>query len=84
MLLIDDILLLPAQMLWKMFTGVKDEIDKELYPDEEQCKEKLLTLQMALETEQITEEDYEAEEGKIMERLRFLREYRKEEAGNES
>ena len=81
MLIIDDILLLPAQMLWKMFTGVKDDVDKELYPDEEQCKEKLLTLQMALETEQITEEDYEAEEEKIMERLRFLREYRKEEAG---
>jgi len=36
---------------------------------------------MALETGQITEEDYEAEEEKIMERLRFLREYRKEEAG---
>jgi len=81
MLIIDDILLLPAQMLWKMFEGVKDDVDKELYPDEEQCKEKLLTLQMALETEQITEEDYEAEEEKIMERLRFLREYRKEEAG---
>jgi len=81
MLIIDDILFLPAQMLWKMFEGVKDDVDKELYPDEEQCKEKLLTLQMALETEQITEEDYEAEEEKIMERLRFLREYRKEEAG---
>ena len=81
MLLIDDLLLLPAQMLWKIFQGVKDESDKELYPDEEQCKEKLLTLQMALETEQITEEDYEAEEEKIMERLRFLREYRREEAG---
>jgi len=81
MLIIDDLLLLPFQMLWKIFEGVKDEADKELYPDEEQCKEKLLTLQMALETGQITEEDYEAEEGKIMERLRFLREYRKEEAG---
>jgi len=81
MLIIDDLLLLPVQMLWKIFQGVKDEADEELYPDEEQCKEKLLTLQMALETEQITEEDYEAEEEKIMERLRFLREYRKEEAG---
>ena len=81
MLLIDDLLLLPAQMLWKIFEGVKDDVDKELYPDEEQCKEKFLTMQMALETGQITEEDYEAEEGKIMERLRFLREYRKEEAG---
>jgi len=82
MLIIDDLLLLPAQMLWKIFEGVKDEVDKELYPDEEQCKEKLLTLQMALETGQITEVDYEAEEEKIMERLRFLREYRKEEAGD--
>ena len=81
MLIIDDLLLLPAQMLWKIFEGVKDEVDKELYPDEEQCKEKLLTLQMALETGQITEVDYEAEEEKIMERLRFLRKYRKEEAG---
>ena len=81
MLIIDDLLLLPVQMLWKIFQGVKDESDKELYPDEEQCKEKLLTLQMALETEQITEEDYEAAEEKIMERLRILREYRREEAG---
>jgi len=81
MLLIDDLLLLPIQMLWKIFDGVKDESDEELYPDEEQCKEKLLTLQIALESEQITEEDYEAEEEKIMERLRELREYRKEEAG---
>ena len=80
MLLIDDLLLLPAQMLWKIVEGVKDDVDKELYPDEEQCKEKLLTLQMALEVGQLTEEDYEAEEGKIMERLRFLREYRKKEA----
>jgi len=81
MLLIDDLLLLPAQMLWQIFQGIKDQADKELYPDEEQCKEKLLTLQMALETGQTTEEDYEAEEEKIMERLRFLREYRKEEVG---
>jgi len=82
MLLIDDLLLLPVQTLWKIFEGVKGEVDKELYPDEVQCKEKLLALQMALETGHITEEDYEAEEEEIMERLRFLRAYRKKEAGD--
>jgi len=81
MLIIDDLILLPAQILWKMFDGVKGNVDEELYPDEEQCKEKLLALQMALETDQITEDDYEPEEEKIMKRLRFLREYRKKEAG---
>lgn len=74
MLIIDDILLLPAQMLWRIFEGVKDEVDKELYPDEGQCKERLLTLQMALETDQITEEDYEAEEKKLMKRWREIQE----------
>ncbi|MEA1965351.1 MAG: gas vesicle protein GvpG [Candidatus Aerophobetes bacterium] len=81
MLIIDDLLLLPVQMLWKVCEGVRDEADKVLYPNEEQCKEKLLTLQMALEAGQITEEDYEAEEEKLMERWGFLQEYRKEEAG---
>ncbi len=80
MLLIDDLILLPGQLLWKICQGIKGDVDKELYPDEEQCKEELITLQMALETDQITEEDYEVEEEKIMERLRILRKYRKEEA----
>jgi len=79
MLIIDDLLLLPAQMLWKIVEGIKDEADKELYPDEGQCKEKLLTLQIQLEASQMTEKDYEAEEEKLMKRLRVLREYRKEE-----
>ena len=81
MLIIDDLLLLPAQMLWKICEGFRDETDKVLCPNEEQIKEKLLELQMLLESGKISEEDYDAEEKKLMERWRFLQEYRKKEAG---
>lgn len=81
MLIIDDLLLLPIQMLWNILNGIKDEADKELYPDESQVKEKLISLQMSLDLGKITEEEYERQEEKLMERLRFLRKYRKEEVG---
>ena len=81
MLIIDDLLLLPFKLYWNIFNGIKKEVDKELYPDESQVKEKLISLQMSLDSGKITEEAYERQEEKLMKRLRFLREYRKKEVG---
>ena len=81
MLIIDDLLLLPFKLYWNIFNGIKKEVDKELYPDESQVKEKLISLQMSLDSGKITEEEYERQEEKLMKRLRFLREYRKKEVG---
>lgn len=81
MFIIDDLLLLPFQFMWEIVNGIKDKVDEELYPDEEQCKEKLMKLNMLLESGQLSEEEYDAQEEKLMKRLRFLREYRKREAG---
>jgi len=71
--LVDDILLSPVKgMIW-IAKKVRDMAVEEIEDTPEKLKRELLDLQMALETEQITEKDYEKQEKNILERLEGLK-----------
>ena len=66
------ILAAPVNMGMKLLETIRDEADKELYPDESQIKEKLIELQTLLEAGQISEREYDVQEEKLIERWREI------------
>jgi len=66
------ILAAPVNMGMKLLETIRDEADKELYPDESQIKEKLIELQTLLESGQISEHGYDVQEEKLIERWREI------------
>ena len=66
--IIDDLLLAPLRMLIAIAEKIGDMAEEELY-GEEKIKQQLLELQMKLELEEITEEEYMKAEAALMERL---------------
>jgi len=66
------ILAAPVNMGMKLLETIRDEADKELYPDESQIKEKLIELQTLLESGQISEREYDVQEEKLIERWREI------------
>ena len=62
----------------KLLEVIRDEADRELYPDESQIRERLIELQMLLEAEQIGEQEYEEQESALMERWRQIQENKEE------
>jgi len=66
------ILAAPVNMGMKLLETIRDEADKELFPDESQIKEKLIELQTLLESGQMTEREYEAQEEKLIEQWRRI------------
>ena len=66
------ILAAPVKLGIKLLEAIRDEADKELYPDESQIKEKLIELQTLLEAGQISEREYEAQEEKLINRWREI------------
>jgi len=62
----------PAKMGMKLLETIRDEADKELYPDESQIKGKLIELQTLLESGQISEREYDVQEEKLIERWREI------------
>ena len=78
--LLDDILLLPVNGLVWVADKLKDSAEAE-FLDESRVQESLLALQMRLEMDEITEEEYEKSEGKLMERLEEIRRYKEKEGG---
>ena len=72
MFLIDDILLAPVNGFKFIMKQIQQLADKELN-DESVIKEQLLELQMRLELEEISEEDYAEAERKLFARLRAIK-----------
>jgi len=68
MFIIDDLLLAPLKMFTKLAEQIRDMAENELY-GEDKIKEELVKLQMMLEMEEITEEQYDEAEGILMKRL---------------
>ena len=66
------ILAAPVNMGMKLLETIRDEADKELYPNESQIKEKLIALQTLLEAGQISEHGYDVQEEKLIERWREI------------
>jgi len=74
-----DILIgVPLNLGKDILEKIRDEVDKERLITEESIKERLQQLQLLLQDGELSEEEYEKLEAKLMERLRAVREYQKE------
>ena len=76
-LLIDDILLSPLKFTMWLGKKLRETGYQEL-TDESKIHEELLQLQMRYEIEDITEEAYQQEETRLMERLEAIRKMKEE------
>ncbi len=59
----------------KTLEGIRDAADKERLITEESVKQKLQELQLLLQDGDMSEEEYEEMETKLIERLKAIREY---------
>src|SRR5919202_4844822 len=73
MFLVDDILLAPVTGFKFILGQIQKIADRELN-DDTVIKEQLLELQMRLELEEISEEEYREREAELFARLRAIRE----------
>ncbi|MFA4844537.1 MAG: gas vesicle protein GvpG [Candidatus Margulisiibacteriota bacterium] len=76
--IIDDILMLPVQGFMGIFEAIKTQVDEEL-SDEAKPQQALLEAQTLLDMGEITEDEYQKRETKIMERLEAIRKYKEGE-----
>jgi hypothetical protein len=72
MFLLDDILLAPVSGFKFILGQIQKMADQELN-DDTVIKERLIELQMRLELEEISEEDYQEQEAELFARLRALK-----------
>jgi cytochrome c-type biogenesis protein CcmH/NrfG len=80
MLLVDDILLLPITGLKFIFRTLQ-QVAEEQYTDNAPLKERLLELQLQLESGEITEEEYVREEAEVFRGLREIEKRKRELSG---
>ena len=80
MLLVDDLLLLPFSGFGFILRTL-EKIAEEQYTDDAPVKERLLELQLKLESGEISEEDYAEEEAAIIRGLREIENRKRELAG---
>jgi len=76
--IIDNILLSPLKFTVWIAAKLRDSAYQEM-TDESKVHEKLLALQMRYEMEEISEEEYEKEESRLMDRLETIRKMKEEE-----
>ncbi|MBI4296136.1 MAG: gas vesicle protein GvpG [Chloroflexi bacterium] len=76
-LLFDIVLGVPLTLSKEILIKLRDEIDKERLITEESIKARLQQLQLLLQDGELSEEEYEALEDQLMERLKAVREYRR-------
>jgi len=72
MLLIDDLLMLPAKGFLGIFKEVQEMVEREL-SDETYSREKLVALQSRLELDEISEEEYNRQEKELLARIDAIR-----------
>jgi len=73
MFLIDDLLLLPARMFMDVVEKIRDMAVEQLEDTPEKLQRELLDAQMALETEEISQEEYDKKEKDILARMEALK-----------
>ncbi|MCK9426995.1 MAG: gas vesicle protein GvpG [Ignavibacteriaceae bacterium] len=78
MFLIDDILLAPLKGVMWLAEQIKEVTDREFLDDEDKIKEKLMALQLKYELDEISEEEYDEEEKKLLMRLDIILKQEKE------
>ncbi len=77
MLLIDDILFSPVNLIIWLGKKIDDTAQKE-FSDEGLIKEKLMQLQLRFEMDEISEEEYNRQEKELLERLEAIRKAKEE------
>jgi Gas vesicle protein G len=80
MFLIDDLLLSPITG-FKFILRTLERVAEEQYTDDAPLKERLLELQMRLESGEVTEQQYVEEEAQILRELRQIQNRKREMAG---
>ncbi|MGZ4826347.1 MAG: gas vesicle protein GvpG [Terriglobales bacterium] len=80
MLFIDDLLLAPITG-FKFILRTVQRIAEEQYTDDAPVKERLLELQVLLDSREITEDEYVEREGEILRELRAIENRKRELAG---
>jgi len=81
MLVIDDLLLLPAKGFMGLMRKIAQTAEEE-YTDEGAVKEELMRVHMLFETDQINEMEHDRMERRLMKRLENIRKYKKEKLLN--
>ena len=76
-LLFDILFGVPLTLSKEIMLKIRDEIDKERLITEESIKERLQQLQLLLQDGELSEDEYEELEARLMERLRAVREYQR-------
>jgi hypothetical protein len=74
MFLIDDILLSPVRGLFWIFKEIRDAAEEEQANEAEAITTRLSELYMMLETDQITEAEFDAKEKELLDRLDAIKE----------
>jgi len=74
MLIIDDILLFPIKSIFWMFREIHNAAQQELATEAETITTELSELYMMLETGRITEDEFDAREKKLLDRLDKIQE----------
>jgi hypothetical protein len=74
MLLLDDILLFPIKSFFWMFREIHNAAQEELASETEDITAELSELYMMLETGRITEEEFDAREKELLDRLDEIQE----------
>lgn len=72
-LIIDDLLLMPFNLVKKILEGIKNEVDKERLVTKEGVMEKLKEFQLLLDEGKISEKDYNQIEKKLIQRLKEIK-----------
>jgi transposase len=75
-LVYDLVIGIPVTLTKKTLEKIMDEVDKERLITDESIKQRLQELQLLLQDGNMSEEEYEGLEAKLIERLRAVREYR--------
>jgi len=71
----------PLTLGKEILEKIRDEADKERLITEESIKERLQQLQLLLQDGEVSEEEYEKLETKLIERLRVVRAYKRSQGG---
>ncbi len=69
MLIVDDLLAAPFRGLLWVMREIVEAAQQELEAEADQIRDRLRELYMLLETGRITEEEFDAEEGPLLDRL---------------
>ncbi len=70
---------IPLKLSKEVLLRLRDEIDNERLITEESVKARLQQLQMMLQDSELGEEEYEELETELIDRLRAIREYQRQE-----